>query len=71
MSEFGLILRPFREYPQIKIFFQKSGSVTFLVLQSPNCMQKIRKLIPAVSEKTGLPTNQPIIINNTDLIGPH
>ena len=37
-------------------------------------MQKIRKIVSAVSEKTALPTNQPtnqpIITNNTDFIGP-
>ena len=37
-------------------------------------MQKIRKILRAVSEKTALPTNQPtkqpIITNNTDPIGP-
>ena len=58
VSDFGLIWRPFREYLQIKNFFQKSGSVTFLPLQSPNFMQKIRKILKAVSEKTALPTNQ-------------
>ena len=58
VSDFGLIWRPFREYLQIKNFFQKSGSVTFLPLQSPNFMQKIRKMLRAVSEKTALPTNQ-------------
>ena len=58
VSDFGLIWRPFREYLQIKNFFQKSGSVTFLPLQSPNFMQKIRKILTAVSEKTALPTNQ-------------
>ena len=31
-------------------------------------MQKIRKILGAVFEKTALPTNQPIITNNTDLI---
>ena len=31
-------------------------------------MQKIRKILRVVSENQ--PTNQPIIINNTDLIGP-
>ena len=55
VSDFGLIWRPFREYLQIKIFFQKSGSVTFLPLQSP----KTRKILSVVSEKTALPTNQP------------
>ena len=68
------------------MFFQKSGSFTFLPLQSPNFMQKIRKIVRAVSEKTTLPTNQPsnrptnqptnqptnypVIISNTDFIGP-
>ena len=37
-------------------------------------MQKIRKILRAVFEKTALPTNQltnqPIITNNSDLIGP-
>ena len=37
-------------------------------------MQKTRKILRAVSEKTALPTNQPtnqpIITNNTDFIGP-
>ena len=37
-------------------------------------MQKIRKILRAVSEKTWLPTNeptnQPIITNNTDYIEP-
>ena len=59
VSDFGLIWRPFCKYLQIKNFFQKSGSVTFLPLQSPNFMQKIRKILRAVSEKTALPTNQP------------
>ena len=58
MSDLGLIWRPLREYLQINNFFQKSGCVTFLPLQSPNFMQKIRKILRAVSEKTALPTNQ-------------
>ena len=32
VSDCELIWRPFREYLQIKVFFQKSGSVTFLPL---------------------------------------
>ena len=52
-----LIWRPFHEYLQIKNFFQNSGSVTFLPLLSPNLMQKIRKILWAISEKTSLPTN--------------
>ena len=31
-------------------FFQKSGSVTFVPLWCPNFMQKIRKVLTAVSE---------------------
>ena len=71
VSDFGLIWKPFREYLKIKNFFQKSGSVAFLPLQSPNFMRKIRKILRDVSEKTALPINQPtkqpIIPNNTDL----
>ena len=33
-------------------------------------MQKIRKILRGVSDKTALPTNQPIITNNSDFIGP-
>ena len=55
VSDFGLIWRLFREYLQIKNFFQKSGYVTFLPLQSPNFMGKIRKILRAVSNQ---PTNQ-------------
>ena len=77
VSEFGLIWRLFRECLQIKNFFQKSGSATFLPLYSLTFMQKIRKIFRAVSEKTALPTNQPtnqlsnqpIITNNIDFIG--
>ena len=58
VPDFGLIWIHFHEYLQIKNFFQKSGSVTFLPLQSPNFMQKIRKIFGAISEKTVLPTNQ-------------
>ena len=59
VSDFGFIWRLFREYFQTKKVFQKSGSVTFLPLQSPNFMQKITKILRAVSEKTASPTNQP------------
>ena len=77
VSDFGLIWRPFRKYLQIKIFFfQKSHSVTFLTLQSPNFMEKksekalepfLRKLY---YQPTNQQTNQPIITNNTNFIGP-
>ena len=59
VSDFGLIWRPFCEYLQIKNFFQKSSSVTFPPIQFPNLIQKIRKILRVVSEKTTLPTNQP------------
>ena len=62
VSDFGLIWRPFREYLQIKNFFQKSACdfSTFIV---PNCANWENCV-------TNEPNNQPIIINNTDLIGP-
>ena len=59
VSDFELIWRPFCKYLQIKTFFQKSGPLTFLPLQSCNFMQKIRKILTAISGKTALPTNQP------------
>ena len=62
VPDFGLIWRPFRKYLQIMNFFQKSSSVTFLPLQSPNFMQKIRKILTAVSENCV--TSQPIITNH-------
>ena len=61
MSDFWLIWRHSCKYLQIKNFFQRSGSVTFLPLESPNLMQKIRKILRAVSEKTALSTNKPNI----------
>ena len=71
VSDFGLVWRPFREYLQIKNFFQKSGSVTFLPLQSLNFMQKQEKsLKPFLRKLRYQPTNQPIITNNTDFTGP-
>ena len=59
VSDFPLIWRLLCESLQIKNFFQKSRSVAFLPLYSPNLMQKIRKILRAVSEKTVLATNQP------------
>ena len=59
VSDFGLIWRLFREYLQIKNLFQKSDSVTSLPSQPPNFMQKIRKILRAVSKKTALPPTQP------------
>ena len=43
VSDFGLYWRPFPEYCQIMNFSQKSGSVTFPPLQSPNFTQKNQK----------------------------
>ena len=56
----ALIWRDFHEYLLIKNFFSKIRLVTFLPLQSPNFMQKIRKILRAFSEKTvtNQPTNQ-------------
>ena len=59
VSDFGLIWRLFREYLQIKNFFQKFGSVTFLPLKSPNFMQKSEKsLEPFLRKLRYQPTNQ-------------
>ena len=33
-------------------------------------MQKIKKILKGVSEKAALPTNQPVIIKNTDFVRP-
>ena len=58
VSDFGLIWRPFHEYLQINNFFQKSGSVTFLPLYSPNFMQKLEKsLEPFLRKLCYQPTN--------------
>ena len=54
-----------------KIFFEKSGSVTFVPLWCPNFMQKFRKIFTAVSEifKDGPQTNRPWT-DMGDYIGP-
>ena len=59
MSDFGLIWRLFREYFQIKNFFQ--NSVTFLPLLSSNFMQKSpeKSLEPFLKKLRYQPTNQP------------
>ena len=51
VSDFGLIWRRFREYLQIKNFFQKSDSVTFLPLQSFNLMKKSEKSLESFLRK--------------------
>ena len=61
--------------PLQKIFFQKSGSVTFVPLWCTNFMQKIRKILRAVSEifKDGLRTTDYYYGLRTDMgdyIGP-
>ena len=71
VSDFGLIWRPFREYLQIKNFFQKSGSVTFLSLQPlTSCKKSEKSSEPFLRKLHYQPTNQPIITKNTNLIGP-
>ena len=55
VSDFGLIWRPFREYFQIKNFFQKSGSVTLSEKSLEPFLRKLRY------QPTNQPTNQPII----------
>ena len=56
VSDFGLIWRLFREYLQIKNFFRKSCSVTFLLLQSPNFIQNLSTLLRCQATKP--PTKQ-------------
>ena len=55
-----------------KIFFQKSGSVTFVPLWCTDFMQKIRKILRAVSEifKDGLRTTDHGRTDMGDYIGP-
>ena len=58
VSNFGLIWRPFREYLQIKKFFQKSGSFTFLPLQSLTSCKKSEKFLESFLRKLRYqPTN--------------
>ena len=58
VSYFELIWRLIHKYLQIKNLKKKSGSVTFLPLQSPNFMQKSEKSLEPFLRKTALPTNQ-------------
>ncbi len=56
-------------FPDFWNFCGKSGCVTFLTLWSPKFMQKIRKIVRAVSEKNGY---QLLITNyySIDFMGP-
>ena len=64
----------FLDPPPNQELFSKIRLCHFYTFKSPNFMQKTRKILRDVSEKTALPTkqptNQPIITNNNDLIGP-
>ena len=44
LGHFGLIWAHLAQFGHNEIFFEKSGSVTFLPLWSPNLMQKIRTI---------------------------
>ena len=68
MSDFGLIWRPFRKYLEIKNFFQKSSSVTFLPYTPLTLCKKSEKSLELFLRKLRY---QPIITNNADLTGPH
>ena len=58
VSDFGLIWRLFREYLQIKKFFQKSSPVTFLSLQSLTSCKKSEKSLELFLRKLRYqPTN--------------
>ena len=73
VSDFGLIWRRFREYLQIIIFFFKNPALWLCYLYSPltSCKKSEKSLEPFLRKLCYEPTNQPIITNNTDLIGPH
>ena len=47
LGHFGLIWAHLAQFGHNEIFFEKSGSVTFLPLWSPNFMQEIRKIFRA------------------------
>ena len=60
VSDFGLIWRPFGEYLQINNFFQKSGTVTFVPLQSLiSCKKSGKSLEPFLRKLRYQLTNQP------------
>ena len=74
VSDFGVISRPFREYLQIKNFF-KNAALSLLYLCSPltSCKKPEKSWEPFLRKpryQPIQPTNQPIITNDTDLIGP-
>ena len=57
VSNFGLIWKPFREYLQNKIFFQKSSSVTFLSFLT-SCKKSEKCLELFLRKLRHQPTNQ-------------
>ena len=59
VSDFELIWRLFREYRQIKNFFQNSNMLLFYLYSPLTLGKKNKKILKAVSEKTALLTNQP------------
>ena len=64
---FGIIWRPFHEYLQIKICFQKPGSVTFYLCSPLTSCKNSEKSLELFLRKlryqaTNQPTNQPTLI---------
>ena len=61
-----------KRFSQISLnqeFFSKIWLCHFSTFIVP-FMEKFRKILRAISEKTALPTNEPVITNNTHFIGP-
>ena len=59
VSSFWANLEIFSRISPNRGFFSKIRPCGFSTFQSPNFMQKIRKILRDVSEKSALPTNQP------------
>ena len=59
VSSFWANLEIFSRISPNRGFFSKIRPCGFSNFQSPNFMQKIRKILRDVSEKSALPTNQP------------
>ena len=57
VSDFGLIWRRFREYLQIKNFFQKSGSLFFLYSPLTSCKKSEKSLELFLRKLCYQPTN--------------
>ena len=75
-SIFRLFLGFFPKNQPNEIFFEKSGSVTFEPLWTPDSMHNIKKIVRANSEKSCKPTYLPtdlltdLLTDQANFIGP-